>query len=158
MYEKTIERLHKEGFYHYEISNFSRPNQESRHNLKYWTGRPYLGIGAAAHSFIRNVRTANSSDPAEYMNRLTARQSPQSFCEPIDSAERLSERFFLGLRLIQGVCLNSLKEEFGREAVDRYTETILKLERRKLVIVEGNRLRLSRLGLDYANQVWMEFL
>lgn len=158
MYGMTIKRLGEHGFYHYEISNFAKPGSESRHNLKYWTGRPYLGIGAAAHSFIHGVRIANVCHPLEYIRKIRDKEYPQSSRESIGSQEQLSERFFLGLRLIRGVSLTNLKNEFGRQAVDRYTDTIKQLEDRKLVVVEGDMLRLTKLGLDYANQVWMEFI
>ena len=158
MYGKTMERLADGGFVHYEISNFARPGFESRHNLKYWTGMPYLGVGAAAHSFIGGVRSANVCSPTEYVRKIRDHECPQSSRTSIGFAEELSERFFLGLRLVRGVSLTSLENEFGRQATGRYRETIKQLQERKLVALEGDMLKLTRLGLDYANQVWMEFL
>jgi oxygen-independent coproporphyrinogen-3 oxidase len=158
MYARTMEKLGQAGLCHYEISNFARPGFESRHNLKYWTGSPYVGIGAAAHSFIEDTRAANISNPLEYMRKIKDNESPQISREPIGFEEKVSERFFLGLRLIRGVSLTSLEKEFGSQAVERYRETIRQLEDRKLVVIEGDMLRLTKQGLDYANQVWMEFL
>lgn len=158
MYCRTIERLTEGGFVHYEISNFAKPGFECRHNLKYWTGKPYLGIGAAAHSYIGDIRAANITSPPEYIRRIRNHECPQSGRESIGFAEKLSERFFLGLRLIRGVSLTSLENEFGRQAIEKYRDTIRQLESRKLVILDGDMLKLTRLGLDYANQVWMEFI
>lgn len=158
MYYQVIERLENAGFHHYEISNFSKPGFESRHNLKYWTGKPYMGLGAAAHSFIKDVRTANLCSPVEYIRNIRESTSTQSLCEKIGLEEKLSERFFLGLRLIDGVSLVQLEQEFGQEALNKHRATIKLLENKKLVMIEGDMLRLTRLGLDYANQVWMEFL
>lgn len=158
MYGRTLEKLAENGFIHYEISNFAKPGFESRHNLKYWTGRPYLGIGAAAHSFIHDIRASNVCNPQEYIRKIRNNESPQTNREHIGLQEKLSERFFLGLRLIRGVSLKSLQDEFGQQAIDKYRDTIKQLEDRKLVALEGDTLRLTRLGLDFANQVWMEFI
>lgn len=158
MYHWAVERLKNAGFRHYEVSNFARPGFESRHNLKYWTGRPYVGIGAAAHSFIRNTRVANTGNPVEYIQKIGENVSPRTSREFITPEGELSERFFLGLRLIEGVSLAGLKVEFGQQAVDRYSDTIRKLESKGLVTVTDDMLRLTARGLDYANQVWMEFL
>lgn len=158
MYHWAVDRLKNAGFRHYEVSNFARPGFESRHNLKYWTGRPYVGIGAAAHSFIRNTRVANTGKPVEYIQKIGENISPRTSCEFITPEGELSERFFLGLRLIEGVSLTGLKAEFGTQAVERYSDTIRKLESKGLVTVTDDMLRLTARGLDYANQVWMEFL
>lgn len=158
MYHWAIKRLKDAGFHHYEISNFARPGFESRHNLKYWTGRPYVGIGAAAHSFICNERIANTGNPVEYIQKIRDNASCRASCKSIGPEEELSERFFLGLRLIEGVSLTGLKAEFGQQAVEKYSDTIQKLESKGLVTIAGDMLRLTAKGLDYANQVWMEFL
>jgi len=158
MHDRTIERLADNGFVHYEISNFAKPGFECRHNLKYWTGKPYLGIGAAAHSYIDDIRSANISNPPEYIRKIKNHESPQSIRDSIGFAEKLSERFFLGLRLIRGISLTSLENEFGRQAIQKYRDIIKQLEGRKLITLDGDMLKLTRLGLDYANQVWMEFL
>lgn len=158
MYHWIIARLNKAGFRHYEISNFARPGFECRHNLKYWTGRPYLGIGSAAHSLIGKERLANTEHPVEYIRQIRENVSHRACCEILGPKEELSERFFLGLRLIDGVSLPGLQAEFGQEAVGIYGDTIRRLESKGLVTVDGDMLRLTRRGLDYANQVWMEFV
>ncbi|MBP7174840.1 MAG: radical SAM family heme chaperone HemW [Thermoclostridium sp.] len=158
MYHRAVQRLGDIGYCHYEISNFAKPGFESRHNLKYWTGKPYLGFGASAHSFFHDERVANVAEPLEYIGKIRENQSPRFFREAIGQSEKLSERFFLGLRLIKGISLKSMENEFGREAINNYSDTIKQLENRKLLIKEGDLLRLTKNGLDFANQVWMEFL
>ncbi len=158
MYHRTIQKLGENGYCHYEISNFARPNFVSRHNLKYWTGKPYLGFGASASSFFHDERVANVVDPLEYIRKIRENESPWFSREAIGKSEKLSERLFLGLRLIQGISLTSLENEFGREAINHYSDTIRQLEGRQLLVKEGEMLRLTKKGLDFANQVWMEFL
>lgn len=158
MYYKVTERTSHAGFHQYEISNFAKPGYESRHNLKYWTGKPYLGFGAAAHSFFCNERIANVSDPLEYIRRIGANLPVYCSVKQIGSEERLSERFMLGLRLINGVSLSQLSDEFGQNALKKHMEAIVRLEKKKLLCIEEDRLKLTKLGLDFGNQVWMEFL
>ncbi|NLG88837.1 MAG: radical SAM family heme chaperone HemW [Clostridiaceae bacterium] len=158
MYDYAIAELGSSGFRHYEISNFSRPGFECKHNIKYWLCKPYLGFGAAAHSFYRNIRSSNLTDPAEYIRILKRGFSPQATAQAVDDKERLSERFILGLRLTDGISLETLEEEFGSEAVNKYKKKIASLEEKKLVCLDNGIMRLTKAGLDYANQVWLEFV
>ena len=150
--------LGRNGYCHYEISNFARPGYVISHNLNYLTGKPYLGFGASASSFFHDERVANVGDPLEYIRKIRENESPWFSRETIGKSEKLSERFFLGLRLIQGISLTSLENEFGREAINHYSDTIRQLEGRQLLVKEGEMLRLTKKGLDFANQVWMEFI
>ena len=158
MYYQVIEKLCESGFRHYEISNFARPGYECRHNLKYWTGQPYIGFGAAAHSFINNRRFANLSGPHEYIRNIRNNSTVREMDDEIVSEEQLSERLILGLRLIDGVSVNQLTQQFGQEAMDKHFQTIARLKDKGLILLEQDMLRLTKKGLDYANQVWMEFL
>ncbi len=158
MYHWAISALDGFGFHQYEISNFSKPGFESRHNLKYWTGKPYIGIGAAGHSFFENERSANITNPGEYIKKLKEDVLPEVTRETIHKEERLSEEFILGLRRIDGVSLNRLKKEFGNEAVQKYMDKIYLLIQKKLLSMEKDRIRLTKTGLDFANQVWLEFV
>lgn len=158
MYYLVIKRLEEAGFHHYEISNFSRPGKECRHNLKYWTGRPYFGFGAAAHSFVQDKRLANQANPMEYIRSIKKCESARISEDKIGPDEKLSERLILGTRLISGVSLTQLEQEFGSEALQRHRAAIEKLTAEGLICFDGDMLRLTKRGLDYANQVWMEFL
>lgn len=158
MYYWVIERLKDSGFVHYEISNFSKPGYQCRHNIKYWTDKPYLGFGAAAHSYIDNKRFSNTENVPEYINRIKSGQSTVVINEYIDQEGKLSERFILGLRLIDGVDLQSLEQEFGSEALQKYYPKIEMLQQKNLLHTENGMLKLTKLGLDFANQVWVEFI
>lgn len=158
MYYWVISRLSDSGFIHYEISNFARPGFECIHNLKYWTNNPYIGIGAAAHSYINDVRYSNIENPVEYIRKINNGESPRVMSELIGQEERLSERFILGLRLIEGINLSKLEQEFGYEAIQKYKKKIKILKEKNLVCVENGWLKLTKYGLDYANLVWVEFI
>jgi len=158
MYYWAIKRLNDAGFKHYEISNFAKPGFECRHNMKYWTCKPYLGFGAAAHSYIDDMRYSNTENPAEYISRICEGKSPVKTREEIGADEKLSERFILGLRLIDGVDLKKIEREFGSEALRKYDGRIKILEEKALVSTENGMLKLTNLGLDFANQVWVEFI
>jgi oxygen-independent coproporphyrinogen-3 oxidase len=95
--------LSGEGFRRYEVSNFARPGQESRHNLKYWRRKPYLGLGPAAHSFDGHRRWANAPSVRRWISALAAGARPLAFEEtPDEKAVRL-EQIMLGLRLAEGL-------------------------------------------------------
>ncbi|MBI1786281.1 MAG: radical SAM family heme chaperone HemW, partial [Acidobacteria bacterium] len=100
LYEVAVERLAEMGIRRYEISNFARPGCESRHNLKYWRREPYTGFGADAHSFDGRLRWENAESPAEYVERFRRGDPARVASREADPAE---ERFFLGLRLTDGL-------------------------------------------------------
>lgn len=158
MYYYVIAEAEKAGYNHYEISNLAKPGYECRHNMKYWTDKPYIGIGAGAHSYMHNERYANVTDVKEYINRVMNNVPSETFSKVIDREELLSERFILGLRLIDGLSVKKLKQKFGEEMVEKYETKISKLEEKELVSYDGDMLKLTEKGLDFANLVWVEFI
>jgi len=137
-YETAVERLARLGIERYEISNFARAGFESRHNLKYWRREPYLGFGADAHSFDGTMRWQNPESAADYVEAPGAIERV--------AAEPLSESFFLGLRLREGI------ESGGfANVVERFVQDGL-LER------AGERVRLTPRGVLLSNEVFAEFI
>jgi len=137
-YETAVERLARLGIERYEISNFARPGYESRHNLKYWKREPYLGFGADAHSFDGTMRWQNAEDAADYV-------AAPSVIERV-AAEPLSETFFLGLRLREGI------------ASDAFPDVIARFVRDGLLERAGERVRLTPRGVLLSNEVFAEFI
>jgi oxygen-independent coproporphyrinogen III oxidase len=137
-YEAAVERLAGLGLERYEISNFARPGFESRHNLKYWRREPYLGFGADAHSFDGALRWQNPESAADYVAAPAALMRVP--------AEPLSESFFLGLRLREGVEGNAFPD-----VIERFVHNGL-LER------TGGRVRLTPRGVLLSNEVFAEFI
>jgi oxygen-independent coproporphyrinogen-3 oxidase len=140
-YETAVERLLRIGIQRYEISNFAQPGYESRHNLKYWRLEPYAGFGADAHSFDGRIRRENPDDLEAYIQGQT----------PLATAAADDERFFVGLRLMQGI--RPTAEEWKRFAapIGRFVSAGL-LER------EEDHLRLTGRGVLVSNEVFQEFL
>jgi oxygen-independent coproporphyrinogen-3 oxidase len=97
------ERLRSAGYRHYEISNWARPGREARHNVKYWTRTPTLGLGVSAHEFWYGRRRANVSGLEAYLAGLQEGRRPFAFDRAVDAGETQREAIFLGLRLADGV-------------------------------------------------------
>ncbi|MGH9660307.1 MAG: radical SAM family heme chaperone HemW, partial [Bryobacteraceae bacterium] len=132
------------GLRRYEISNFARPGRESRHNLKYWRLEPYTGYGADAHSFDGRMRRRNVESPRDYAGRA----DPLADTTPAGAQE---ERFFLGLRLDEGV--RPLPAEWRR-----FEAPIRRFVEAGLLESAGGSLRLTGRGVLLSNEVFQEFL
>jgi oxygen-independent coproporphyrinogen-3 oxidase len=169
MYEWLSEILEKNGYLQYEISNWSIPNHECRHNLQYWRGLPYLAFGAGAHGYANGYRYSNVLRPKTYIERIT--NSPMTNYEfPLTPTtvnhhkqtrkDDMSEFMMTGLRLTQeGISKNEFQSRFGTSLQDQYrkeTEDLLKLG-----LIEdraGERIRLTRSGRLLGNRVFLEFI
>lgn len=158
MYETAIETLAKSGYFHYEISNFSLPNKESRHNKMYWNNREYLGLGAGASGYLSDIRYTNYSGLEEYSQSVQKGEEPVESREIINGDLHIREAVFLGLRLLEGINKSEFFLRYGVRLEDKYGETITSLIRRGLIKETKTHLSLTRQGLYLANQVFIEFL
>jgi oxygen-independent coproporphyrinogen-3 oxidase len=147
-YEYAVDALASIGIERYEISNFARPGRESRHNLKYWRREPYAGFGPDAHGFDGALRSENIESPAGYISRI-ARGESVRLSEY--AARPDEERFFLGLRLMEGVRITPAETE-------RHSESIARLIGAGLLVLEGDRLSITRRGVLLSNEVFQEFI
>lgn len=155
MYEMMLDRLFAAGYEQYEISNFSRPGFESRHNSKYWTLDPVFGFGVSAHSFDGRQRYANERDTAKYVSMVENADSAEVFREDIDLA---SEFIFLGLRMETGVDLTEFARRFGFDLVEKYRAEIERLSADGLVDIDSTKIKLTRKGKLYSNEVFSVFV
>ncbi len=153
MYREAIETLTKAGYRHYEISNFAKPGKESRHNLTYWEGKPYLGFGPGAHSHVPHRRWANLSNVGKYLES----KDPVMEVEELTPEQRILERVFLGLRRDVGVDLAAFREEFGVDLRERNGDLLEELLSLELVQVDGNALCLTGKGKVLADEVIGKF-
>jgi oxygen-independent coproporphyrinogen III oxidase len=170
MYTRAIERLTQAGLDQYEISNFSRPGFESRHNLRYWQRRPYLGLGLDASSMAFHAAdfpSSESANPASrYVLRSTTTSDLKEFLtgpEPAETtwlspARQHEEAWFLGLRLNSGVDVEALACEFGHERVARAMQVVARLAADGLLKSNGKTVRLTPRGQMISNEVFQEFL
>ncbi|WP_199883697.1 radical SAM family heme chaperone HemW [Anaerosinus massiliensis] len=158
MYHLVMQLLPRYGYQRYEISNFAKPNFESKHNLKYWQVKPYLGVGTAAHSYLKEKRFSNLDDVKEYIRRRFAGESTIESCESLDCITQIEEFCFLALRMKNGIDLKIFKQKFNRNFFSVYGHIIDRLKFKKLIAQDGNFIYLTDLGMQYGNQVFCEFL
>lgn len=138
MYIKTVELLESAGLLQYEVSNFACSGKESRHNSVYWSGGSYLGLGAAAHSYIANVRRSNETDIDKYMQRVLREGNAVAHCEQITEEMARDEAIMLGLRRRSGLDLAVVGENFGGKVRAELERAILEFERQGLgQLLEG---------------------
>jgi len=131
------------GFVHYETSNYALPGEEARHNLGYWQGADYLGLGCGAVGTLGvgdggAIRTKNTTDPARYMRLALAGEDPAHEIEPLDGETRLRERIMLGLRLLEGLDLDAAGQALGIDArTPERSRAIERLVERGMLVSEG---------------------
>lgn len=115
MYNILVEKLKNAGYFQYEISNFSKPNFESKHNLKYWSGQDYLGLGVSAHSLIDNKRFFNKRDINGYIEGKNIKKTEAI----LTKEEKLKEYILLGLRKSNGISFKELSQYSNEEFVKK---------------------------------------
>lgn len=155
MYEFMLERLAHAGYEQYEISNFALPGFRSRHNTKYWRLDPVYGFGVSAHSFDGSERYANERDTADYVVQIESVESAEVMREEIESA---SEFIFLGLRLTEGISCSEYASRFSSKLESQFENELGDLLESGLIEHAGNRIRLTRKGMLYSNEVFARFV
>ena len=175
MYALAEESLAAAGYRHYEISNWARPGMESRHNLTYWLNMPYLGVGPGAHSYLGRWRFWNINSPREYIGRLrgaaplpspTGGLSEEAIrtipcvgsMEAIDRRLEMAETMMLGMRLDDGVSLESFYERFGESVASVYGKQVEELTDLGLIEQRDGALRLTPQGRPLGNEVFLRFV
>jgi oxygen-independent coproporphyrinogen-3 oxidase len=166
-YQAACRRLDESGIAQYEISNFARSGFTSRHNLKYWTRKPYLGFGVDAHSMLRvNGKPDRSAcNKAADAVRFATADTLEQFVAGtglqrtiVCRRAALEENLFLGLRLVSGVDLAELSAEFGAETVANFASAIQMSVEEDLVRQDGDRISLTPRGRLLSNEVFQRFL
>lgn len=158
LYKKTIKILKASGYDHYEISNFSRPGMECRHNLNYWHNGDYYGLGAGASSYLNNTRFKNHASASRYIREVMQTGSAVEFSEQPQFLASMGETMMLGLRLLRGINITQFEKRFKTSFAETYGKTTAALLRNKLILMNGNRIALSKKGLYLADSVILEFI
>ena len=159
MYELMLEKVGKFGYEQYEISNFAKPNFESRHNSKYWLCAPVLAFGVSAHSFDgKNTRWSNERDTNKYVQLIESGESPIVEKNEMTNVQVAGEFAFLRLRLNQGLDLQKYKANFGIDLQTKFAEDLNYLEESGLIKFENNHLKLTKKGMVYSNEVFAVFV
>lgn len=155
MYELMVEKTASAGHFQYEISNFSKPGFESRHNSKYWLLEPVFGFGVSSHSFDGSYRYANERDTAAYVNLMEKPGRAEDFREETNVA---SEFAFLGLRMTGGIDLAEYVTRFGVDLEKKYGPELKDLEETGLIEIADGKMRLTKRGMLYSNEVFRIFI
>ena len=158
LYKRTIERLTKKGFHHYEISNFARRGKECKHNITYWENKNTLGLGAGASSYMNGTRFKNINLPAHYIRQVKDKKIAVEHSETLEPRQAMGETIMLGLRLLQGISIHQFEKRFQISFIKLFRNIISALKEKELVIIEKDYLRLSQKGLFWADSVILEFI
>ncbi|MGA2986884.1 MAG: radical SAM family heme chaperone HemW [Terriglobia bacterium] len=157
-YESGCAFLANEGYAQYEISNFALPAFESRHNRKYWQLKPYIGLGAGAHSFDGGRRWSNQIEVQSYLAKLDTGQPPIDEFRILTADEQVEEFFFLGLRQVEGVNLEQARERWGAAHLQRWDGKIHDLAQEGWVVVQGDSVRMAPHAYLVSNEIFQEFV
>lgn len=155
LYTDTVAALADAGYARYEISNFARAGKHSRHNLRYWLGRPYLGLGLAAHSDLGGKRFAAGYDMAAY---LRGEWIDETQTRDIDLEERRAEYLMLRLRLEDGIETADYNARFGRDFYGEFDTVLTPYRRMGLLREEGGRIALTTQGMLLSNTILSDLL
>ena len=160
MYALTKNILREHGYERYEISNYAKPGRECRHNIGYWTGVSYLGLGVGASGYVMNRRFHVESDYKKYMSVKMQQDITPLYCglEELDIKANMEEFMFLGLRLTRGVSRHEFNERFGVDMFEVFDRQIKRNMMLKLMEYNSPNLRLTEKGLDLSNMVMSDFL
>lgn len=160
MYWIVKKVLEQNGYKHYEISNFSKPNFESKHNMNCWNQHDYFGFGLSAHSYYDGIRYSNIDNLKQYIDNIKNDASIYNviFHEKQDKAQMMKEYMLIGLRKIEGVKISNFKNKFVENPIYVFRNQLNKLISEDLIEISEDNIKLTDKGLDLANIVWIEFV
>ena len=151
-FQLLCEILHREGYVHYEISNFGLPGYFSQHNSAYWKGVAYLGIGPSAHSYDGQKRSWNVSNNVKYIKALQEDTLPSEI-EELSLTDKMNEKIMIGLRTIWGISLMEFQHEFGKEKLDLLLKNASKYINDEVLILKPGALMIAEKGKFYVDGI-----
>lgn len=152
-YELIEQSLNNSGYFKYEVSNFSRPGFESKHNQVYWKNEHYYGIGLGSHGYIDDIRYENTRSYSNYLNGEFLLESTTLSLE-----DKMFEEIMLGLRLVKGINMLEFYRKYGYKIEDVYERAYKKYLKRGLLIVDNNYLKTSKEGMLLLHEILSEFM
>jgi oxygen-independent coproporphyrinogen-3 oxidase len=165
MYRMICEATQAAGYEPYEISNFARVESDaaisrfrSKHNVKYWIGAPFYGIGCGAHSYDGGARWFNILKTQTYIESVASNGHAIAERHELTERDRAAEALFMGLRLKEGVRLAEFRLEYGVDVIERYGEELPRLADAGLIEMGGGRLALTTAGRLLSNEVFVSFV
>ncbi len=157
-YTKIHKLLKKEGFKRYEVSNYARPGFECSHNMKYWDGSDYLGLGVSAHSYIDGYRFYNTKRLDTYIDSMRKNKSAAYSKEYIPIKEKRTERIMLSLRTSKGLDLKKFKEDFNEDLLQSKAIEISELKSKKMIEIDKDYLRVADKFFYVSNSIIIKLL
>jgi len=163
LFETTIEFLENHGYYQYEISNFALMENDgkinvSKHNLKYWTLVPYMGLGPSAHSYMESQRSWNVASLDQYIKEIESGRLPVADKESLMVEQQRIEAIYLGLRMTRGIDLVFFKKKFGVDFTETFKEVISVLEMDNYIEITKSRCALTRKGRAFLDSITSLFI
>ena len=157
MYERLLDLLEGAGYKHYEISNFAKPGFRSRHNSNYWNQTPYIGLGAAAHSYDRCRRSWNVSNMRQYVKSIEQGIIPSDY-EEIDDDTRYNDLITTAMRTREGILLSLLERNYYNHLITSSQKSIQSGLLSISKSPDGNRIHLTRKGLFVSDDVMSDLI
>lgn len=158
MFEYILQELERNGFEHYEISNFTKPGFESRHNLMYWDNAEYFGLGAGASGYLAGMRYRNRGPIQHYLKSIREKGHARLHEEHLSQAEQMEEEMFLGLRKKAGVSIAGFEAKFETSFEKRYGQVVTELRAEGLIQEENGFIRMTKKGLFLGDTVAERFI
>ena len=158
MYLRALRILKQSGYNQYEISNFSKPGYECRHNIVYWSLYDYIGIGSGSHSYIDEKRISNYTSIEKYIKFMM--ENGNAIEEVFENSikDDMEEFMFMGLRKIEGINKGEFKERFKKEIHEVYGEVISTHIKNKLLVEDEEKIYLTTYGIEVSNYVMKDFI
>lgn len=157
MFEYIISEMERNGFEHYEISNFTKPGFESRHNLMYWDNVEYYGVGAGASGYLDGIRYRNRGPIQHYLKGVSEGNARLSE-EVLSKNEMMEEELFLGLRKKEGVSIGKFEQKFGTSFEKRYGQIVQELQSDGLLKENNGFIQVTKKGLFLGDTVAEKFI
>ncbi|HDR3647900.1 TPA: oxygen-independent coproporphyrinogen III oxidase [Bacillus anthracis] len=158
MYEMVMDEMERHGYTQYEISNFSKGDNESRHNLTYWNNEEYYGFGAGAHSYVNGERIQNVGPLKQYFNKIDETGFPYLDVHVVTEKEKMEEELFLGLRKTKGVSKMAFRNKFNVEMNQVFAKQLQNNQEQGLLEESNGYVHLTRKGKLLGNEVFQSFL
>ncbi|HGH7832826.1 TPA: radical SAM family heme chaperone HemW [Streptococcus agalactiae] len=157
MFEYIISEMERNGFEHYEISNFTKPGFESRHNLMYWENVEYYGVGAGASGYLDGIRYRNRGPIQHYLKGVSEGNARLSE-EVLSKNKMMEEELFLGLRKKEGVSIGKFEQKFGTSFEKRYGQIVQELQSDGLLKENNGFIQMTKKGLFLGDTVAEKFI
>lgn len=157
MFEYIISEMERNGFEHYEISNFTKPGFESRHNLMYWDNVEYYGVGAGASGYLDGIRYRNRGPIQHYLKGVSEGNARLSE-EVLSKNEMMEEELFLGLRKKEGVSIGKFEQKFGTSFEKRYGQIVQELQSDGILKENNGFIQMTKKGLFLGDTVAEKFI